>query len=239
MMFPAFSKLEPQKEKETLQNVFQYSVKYSALIVVPVATAIIALSQPAVSTLFGEKYTEAPLFLTLLAISYLYAAFGSLSIGNLLNSQGETRLNLKLTLITIAIGFTLSIVLIPQFGITGLIATMLTSGLPSLIISIHWIRKHYTVTVDWTSSAKILLSSSVAAIVAYTLLSLLSFSSWMKLVIGLVVFLPTLLLGILLTRTIGKSDIDNLREMTSELGTLSKVVKPILNMIEKLLTSQR
>jgi O-antigen/teichoic acid export membrane protein len=236
MMFPAFSKLDPQKEKETLQNVFQYSVRYSALIVVPVATAIIVLAQPAVSTLFGEKYTEAPLFLALLAISYLYAAFGSLSIGNLINSQGETRLNLKLSLITMAIGFTLSVILIPQFGITGLIATMLTAGFPSLIISLRWIRKHYAVTVDWTASARILLSSSVAAAVAYTLLSLLSSSSWMKLIIGLAIFLATFLLSILLTRTIGKSDIDNLREMTSELGTLSKMLKPILNIVEKLLT---
>jgi O-antigen/teichoic acid export membrane protein len=239
VMFPAFSKLDPQKDKETLQNVFQYSVRYSSLIVVPVATAILALSQPAVSTLFGEKYTEAPLFLTLLAISYLYAAFGSLSIGNLINSQGETRLNLKLTLITVAIGFTLSVILIPQFGITGLIATMLTAGLPSLIISLRWIRKHYAVTVDWTSSAKILVSSSAAAAVAYTLLSLLSFSSLIRLIIGLAIFLAAFLLSILLTRTIGESDIDNLREMTSELGTLSKMLKPILNIVEKLLTGLR
>ena len=39
MLFPAFSKLDPQKEKETLRNVFQFSVKYAALIVVPAAHA--------------------------------------------------------------------------------------------------------------------------------------------------------------------------------------------------------
>ena len=225
MMFPAFSKLDPQKENETLQNVFQYSVRYSALIVVPVATAIMVLAQPAVSTLFGDKYSEAPLFLSLLAITYLYVAFGSLSTGNLINSQGETKLNLKLTLITLAIGFTLSLILIPQFGITGLIATMLTAGLPSLMISLRWIGKHYTVTVDWTSSAKIILSSSVAAAAAYTLMSLLGFSSWIELVIGLAIFLLTFLLSILLTRAIDKSDMDNLKEMTRELGSINKVLR--------------
>jgi O-antigen/teichoic acid export membrane protein len=144
MLFPAFSKLDPHKEREALQNVFQYSVKYAALIVAPVATAIMVLAQPAVSTLFGDKYTEAPLLLALLAINYLYVAFGSLSTGNLINSQGETRLNLRLALITTAIGFTLGVILIPRFGIIGLIATTLTAGLPSLIIALSWIRRSYS-----------------------------------------------------------------------------------------------
>ena len=239
MLFPAFSKLDPHKERETLQNVFQYSVKYSALIVVPATIAIMVLAQPAISTLFGDKYTEAPLFLTLLAISHLYVAFGSLSTGNLINGQGETKLNLKLTLITTAIGVTLSLILIPRFGIIGLIATMLISEIPSLIIALNLIRRKYTVTVDWTSSAKILLSSTVAATVTYAILSQLIFSSWIKLIIGLAIFLPAFLLSILLTRTFDRSDINNLREMTSELGPISNVLNPILNIFEKLVTSLR
>ena len=65
MLFPAFSKLNAEKDKEALKNVFQYSVKYSSLIVLPVAGLIIALSEPAVTTLFADKYALAPLFLAL------------------------------------------------------------------------------------------------------------------------------------------------------------------------------
>jgi O-antigen/teichoic acid export membrane protein len=235
-LFPAFSKLDPQKEKETLRNVFQFSVKYAALLVVPAAAAIITLAQPAISTLFGEKYGDAPLFLALLAISYLFSALGNLSLGNLINSQGETKLNLKLTLITSAIGFPLSLILIPRLGIIGLIATTLTAGIPSLIIALHWIKKHYSVTVDWTSSTKILLSSGTAAVITYAILSQLSFSSWIKLIIGGTIFLFTFLISILLTKTINKQDINNLKEMTSELGPLSHILNSILNIIEKLTT---
>lgn len=56
-----------------------------------------------------------------------------------------------------------------------------------------------------------------------------------ELIIGLATFLLAFLLSILLTRAIDKSDIDNLREMTSELGSVNKVLRPILNMTEKLL----
>ena len=58
MLFPAFSKLDAQKDKETLKNVFQYSVKYAALIVVPVTAMVMALAQPAIGTIFEDKYVS-------------------------------------------------------------------------------------------------------------------------------------------------------------------------------------
>jgi O-antigen/teichoic acid export membrane protein len=234
LLFPAFSKLDSRKEEEMLQNVFQFSVKYAALIVVPVATAIITLAQPAVATLFGEEYEAAPLFLALLAIPYLYSALGNLSTRNLINSQGETKFNLKLTIITSAVGLALSLILIPQHGIIGLLITALAAGIPSLIIALHWIKNHYNVTVDWISSAKILVSSAAAAVITYIILFQLSFSSWMKLIIGGTIFLFVFLTITLAIRTINKSDIGNLREMVGALGPLSHLLNFLLNIIEKL-----
>ena len=67
MLFPAFSKLDAKKERELLKNVFQYSVKYATLIVVPVTAMVMALAQPAISTIFEDKYAQAPLYLALLS----------------------------------------------------------------------------------------------------------------------------------------------------------------------------
>ena len=79
MLFPAFSKLNPQKDKDTLPSVFQFSIKYASLFVVPVAALVMCLAQPAVSTLFGKTYSTAPLFLALLTINYVYTAFEALA----------------------------------------------------------------------------------------------------------------------------------------------------------------
>jgi O-antigen/teichoic acid export membrane protein len=235
MLFPAFSKLNPQKDKETLQNVFQFSIKYATLLVVPVAALVMCLSQPAVSTLFGKTYSTAPLFLALLAITYIFPAFGSLSTSNFINSQGKTTFNLYLTIITAAIGFPMGYILILQFGVLGLIATALIAGIPSTVISLYWVRKHYGLTVDWRSSAKILLSSAVAAALTYALISELGFSSWIRLIIGIVFFAFVFVAAILLTQTIDKSDIENLRTMVSGLGIIGKIVNCVLNIIEKLM----
>jgi O-antigen/teichoic acid export membrane protein len=235
MLFPAFSKLDSQKDKETIKNVFQFSIKYASLLVVPVATLIMCIAEPAVSTLFGATYNAAPLFLALLAASYLYTAFGNLSTGNLIISQGKTTFNLYLTLINAAIGFPMGYILIMQFGVIGLIVTTLTAGLPSIFLSLHWTKKHYGVSVDWRSSTRILLSSGITATLTYAMVSSLGFASWIRLIIGVVFFLVLFVLVALLTRTVIRSDIANLRAMMSDLGPLRGIVNHLLNLIEKIM----
>ena len=234
ILFPAFSKLDIQKDRETLKNVFEFSTKYASLLVVPAAAIVMTLARPGISVLFPE-YTDAPLFLALLSISYLFTACGSLSIGNLINSQGQTKLNLKLALITSAIGFPLSLILIPRFGILGLITTTLTANIPSLIIALRWLKKNYGVSVDWSSSVRILLSGATASAITYVLISQLTFSNWIALIVGAVVFLFSFLLAILLTRAINRSDINNLREMLGGLGPLRRLFSLLLDIIEKLM----
>jgi O-antigen/teichoic acid export membrane protein len=235
VLFPAFSKLDPQEDREALKNVYQFSIKYASLFVVPVAAITMTLSQPGISVLFPQ-YSAAPLFLALLAITYLYTPFGMLSNANLINSQGQTKFILKLTLINAALGFPLSIVLISQFGVIGLIITILTIGWPSRIIGLRWLKKQYGVAPDWASSAKILLSSATASTVTYTIVSIAPFSIWIRLIIGALVFMGVLIIATLLSRTIDRTDINNLRGMLADLGPFRRLFNFLLNIIEKLMT---
>ncbi len=235
MLLPAFSKLNVEKDKDTLRSVFGFSVKYGSLLVIPVATLVMALSRPAVFTLFGDKYEFTPLYLLLLSSVYLLAAFGSLSINNLLTGQGKTRLVMKLGLLTAAIGFPLGYVLISQFQVIGLIVTSITAGIPSLIISRAWIWKNFDLSVSWVFSGKILFSSVVPAFLTYLVVSYVNFANWVLLLIGVCVFLPIFLMLVLLTKTIERSDIDNLRNMTASLGPLHKIFVFFLNIIYRLI----
>jgi O-antigen/teichoic acid export membrane protein len=237
MMFPAFSKLDHQKDQATLKQVYQFSVKYASLLVVPVVALIMALAEPGVNVLFGNTYAAAPLFLALLAIGYAYAAFGNLSTSNLINSQGHTNFIFKTTLLTAAIGIPIGSVLVLQLGVLGLIITSLIEGLPSLAISLYWIKKHYGVTIDYHSSAKILLSSAVAATITYTSISLFSFSSWIELFLGAAIFIIVAATGLLLTGSITRSDIKNLKTVVNGLGTLGHIVAIFLGLVEKIMTT--
>ena len=236
MLFPAFSKLDYRKDHETLKNVFQYSVKYASLIVLPVTAIVIALAQPGIGTIYQNRYDQAPLFLALFSITYFYTALGNLSLTSLLNGQGFTQLTMKLGLLQAAIGFPLGFLLISNFGVIGLIASTLTSGLPSLFIGLRFIKTRFGVSVDWASSAKILFSSAITAILTYGLVSLLAFSNPIRLVIGIVAFVVIFIGATLLTRTIDRGDLISLREIINVLGPLRRPLNFLLNVIEKLMT---
>jgi len=236
MLFPAFSKLNPQKDKEIMLNVFQSSIKYASLLVCPVAALVMCLSGPAVSTLFGKTYSTAPLFLALLALDYLlYTPFGTLSTGNFISSQGKTKFILYLNLIAAAIGFPMGYILILHFGVLGLIVTFIATGIPFNTVSLYWIRKHYELIVDWRSSAKILLSSTIAAALTYLLISELGFPSWLRLIIGIVFFAFVFVAATLLAQTMNKYDVENLRGMVSGLGIVGKIFNHFLDIIAKLM----
>jgi O-antigen/teichoic acid export membrane protein len=247
MLFPAFSKLDAKKHTTALKNVFQYSVKYSALIVVPVATLVMCLSKQAANTLY-PSFDLIPFFLTLLAINHLFSAAGNLSISNLLNSQGQARLNLKFIILTAAIGFPMGYFLIMHYNALGLIFTSTVAPIPSLILSLLWIKKHYHLTIDWIFSAKILTTSAITATLTYFFVNLINFNthfgtlsfinidSAIDLTIGTAFYITILFIVLILTKTLSITDLKRLHKMTTGLGPISKVIHLILKLMEKIMT---
>jgi O-antigen/teichoic acid export membrane protein len=235
VMFPAFSKLDPQKDRETLKSVYRFSVKYATLFVIPVSFLVAALSQPAVFALFGDNYADAPFFLAFMSLTFLFTAIGNLSNSNLIMGIGQNKFLLKLALLTVAIALPLGFVLVFEYGVLGCIIGTFIDGFPSLIICLLWLKKNYGVTVDLTSSAKIILSSGIAAAVTYVAVSLIPFNSWLKLIIGTIIFVFVLLSTVLFTRAIDRTDLNNLRDMLSGLGYFRRFFGFLLNILEKLM----
>ena len=238
MIFPAFSKLNHKEELETLKNIYQNSIKYASLLVVPSAAMIMVIAQPAISTLFGNQYAEAPMFLSLLAITYLYPVLGSLSNASLINGQGQTTFNLAIALVTLVLGLPIGFILISSYGVIGLIATALTTILPGTIISLIFIRKRYNLDINWKSSIKILLSSLAAAVLTYLLITqLASLASILRLITGAAAFASFYLTAAILTKAITQTDLNNLQEIFTALGPLQKILNIVLNIIQKMMTT--
>jgi chromate transport protein ChrA len=126
-----------------------------------------------------------------------------------------------------------------MYGVVGLIIATLTSGIPTLFLALYWLKKHYDLTVDWLSSAKILIASSVTAAITYFAVSQIAFSSWIKLLVGVVIFVLVFIPAVLFSRAITRPDLYNLGGMASGLGSLGRIVTRILNLIEKLMSLLR
>lgn len=235
VLFPTFSKIKGKEENSILRTVFQSSVKYGALLTIPVTLMIMVLSEPIVFTIVGPEYTEAPFFLTLYSTVYLYAGLGNLSLATFLNGQGKTEITMRMALVTLSMGLFLGWILIPQFGIIGLIVTNSIAGFPSIFSGLWWIRNHFGATIDWKSSFKIFVASGIAAAATYLILSQLNSSYWIELLLGGITFSFVYLVAAPLIRAVDKKDVTSLREMLSGLGPLSYVFNIPLTIIEKLL----
>ena len=234
MLFPAFSKINAQKDPDTLRNLFQFSVKYSSLLIVPATFMMMALSQPAIATIFPGKYELTPLFLSTYIIVNLYTAFGSLSTGNLIKGQGRSDFHLKLTILQSILGVILGLILTPLYGVIGLISANLISTIPYVIISLWWINKYYNATIDWKSSIKILFASMIAAALTFTVVHISNLDSWVTLVVGAIIYTVTYLVSAPLIGAINKLDTRNLKEMLKALGPVAPIFDIILYIIERL-----
>ena len=142
---------------------------------------------------------------------------------------------MKLNMLTLAIGIPIAFLLIPQFGIPGVIFAGIVAGLPSMFISLYWIWKRYGTKAEFRSSGKIFLASAIAAIATYLFLSVFAAAAWIMLTIGVILFLAIYLIAAPLIGAINQTDVNNLRAMFSGLGIISKLLEIPLILMEKLL----
>ena len=235
VMFPAYSKIDGIREKELLDSAFKLAVKYTALLIVPVAALIIGLSEPLKSIIFGERFPDAPQYLMLLAIVYLFTPLGYLNFGPLLRGQGRTKIILCNSLLGLSVGIPTSLVLIPLFGIVGLIFTNIIVTVVMIIFNSVIVRVKLGVTVDFASSVKILLAGVFTVFVSYFLqLWIVSYPVVELLVAGLVGF-GVYVLFILVSGALTMEDVHNLKVIFRGIRPLRRVLKPHARRIEEIL----
>ena len=191
------------------------------------------LSEPLINTIYAGKWSYAPSFLTLVVITNLFSIFGNISLSNLLTGLGETKIWLKINILTLCIGIPLAFTLIPTLQVVGVIICILVSGLPGMFIGLRWIWKHYGTKADFSSSTKIFAASSLSALATYTLVNIFTAAAWAKLALGLILFIAVYLVVVPLIGAINQGDINNLRSMFSGLGVLSKLLNIPLSIMEK------
>ena len=235
-MFPAFSKLDPHKDKAALAHIFRFSIKYGSLFVVPITVLVMSLANPAVATLFGDTYDTAALFLTLLSIPYLFTALGNISIPALLYGLGQTKFVLRIAVVTGLICFPLGYFSIMTLGVLGLIITTIVMSLPTIVMGLAFIKKTYGLTVDFISSGRVVLASGLTGTLTYFVVSELVFSAWLRLLLGVVLFVMVVVPALLLSRAVTRSDVVNLKVMAGGLGALGGLVNKALVVIERLMT---
>jgi O-antigen/teichoic acid export membrane protein len=228
-IFPLFSRL--RRDDENLGRSFRSAVKYSSLFALPMVGGLLALADPIIRVVYGDRFPLSASYLQLYMLTFIYIGFGSVAIGNLLNGQGETRINLRCSLITLATGVPIALYLVPNYGIIGLIFTLIISPLFGIIYGLIWIRRNLHIKPDWRSSAKIY--SSVAVSTVFTLIFVETQSNlWVKLFGGAAIFVASYFILVKALRILDPTDYVLFRAILGETGILSRLVNRLIDIIE-------
>jgi O-antigen/teichoic acid export membrane protein len=256
VLFPVFSKLNPEKESHLIKTVFASSVKYTAVLLVPATMMLISLATPLVNTLFPKdgilqslfvvnaepKFPYAPLFLALSVVINLFVLVGYVSLGTFQIGIGKTNQVMKQSVLSLVAGLPLAYLLVaylasmggPSFAVIGGIIGSLIASTPGMVWGLVWIWKNYGAKADFGISAKIFVSSATASVVTFLLISILSLPWIFTLVAGFVVFLVVFLVAAPLLGAVNRIDIENFRTMFSGLGVVSTVLNVPLLFMKKM-----
>jgi stage V sporulation protein B len=101
-LFPAFSKLDLQTRKQDLRTMFELSVKYVTVLVLPIAVFVAALSKDFIRAVYGTGYIYASTYLAFYVCLFLLTGVGYYVVSNFLNGIGKTKETFKMTLISLA-----------------------------------------------------------------------------------------------------------------------------------------
>lgn len=238
VLFPVFSKINPEEEPELLKSVFSSAIKYTTLFSLPATLAIIVLSETMINTVYGDKWFYSPFFLSLYMIQYLFVSIGAFTNVSLLQGLGETKVLLKLFLLSLFIGIPLAFLLVPSFQIVGLILTSLFAALPSLFLGLHWIWKHFRAKADFGSSGRIFFAATIAGATTYLFLKAFDTYAWIMFTASAILFLVVYLITAPLVGAVSQMDVGNLRVMFSGLGPVSKLLELPLALVEVLLKAK-
>jgi O-antigen/teichoic acid export membrane protein len=232
VMFPLFSKLE--NDSIALKTVYQNSVKFTAIIILPVAAVIIALADQIVIVLYDQGYEYTSLFMKIYMLIFILPGFGQINTGNLLNGLRETHVNLRGSVMSLLINVPLSFILIPRLGVLGLLIAMISGSVSGLLYRLIWVQKKMKFTILWRASIKTFLAAVGAFIISTVFISLIQVNPLIELISGGLVYLASYIAGVIRLKILSPTDLNYIETIFRSLGEFSKIFTLVILLMRKL-----
>ena len=190
VLYPVMSKFFKNDEK-LLVVVFEKSVKYLSLIIIPIAIATVLYSTDIIQLIFGIEFNESASALSIL-IWTVCLLFINGACGTLLNASHKEMTVTKVYFIAAVFNILLNLFMIPHYSYVGAAISTVLSDLLILTISLYVIYKlGYSVKRKlYVDLIKIIIGSSIMGGVLY----LLNLNMWIALPVGIIIYFGVLIL---------------------------------------------
>lgn len=237
MLLPTFSKYGDDS-RDILESLFRYSIKYTALFVIPISIGLMVLAPYFVTLLFGNKYAPASNYVVLLSVSGILIGLGQQSIGSLLESQRRTDIFMRFSVISRILSIITAFILIRLYGVYGLILNNLLTQITGMLLAGYWIIKVYRFKLWGDICVPILTSSLLMGVVVYSFMNYIK----IKFIVdnGFILILMAIIVGILsysffilALRGVDERDLLFIKKNTVNYPIIGSIVSKLIYIIQK------
>jgi len=237
-LFPAFSKLDPSRNGRELKGIFLHSLRYTVFLTIPASFFIAVASRDLVAVAYGPSYEQAPLYLAIYSVTFLFAGF-FLVLDSFFNGIGRTDLSLKSTLIRLPVAVPLVPLLAWLYGVPGFIcATIISTAFA--IAYLAWVaHQEYEMRFGLGRIIRILLASVLSSVPALGLTLLLPYPPEARLLLSAGVFVLVYLALSPVVGAVEHEDIENFMQMVKDIKPISKPLGFAITCGERMLSLVR
>jgi stage V sporulation protein B len=233
-LFPLYSKFK--KGDPELKAIYQTAVKYTSLATLPISLVIVAVSNPLTRILFGANdYPYVPLYLSVYILNYAWEGLGGISLINLIRGIGESRVSFRSSILTFTTGLILALILVPRFGMVGLLITIVLESRGGWIYNTWWVKRELGFTVDWQSTFRLYLVGFIAFVAAYIVINILNIQGLLGLTSGVLVYFIVYTIMIPLSGVIKRSDLRFLETIIGAKGAFASIIHKTFSLMDQLI----
>ena len=234
-LFSSFSRLDKTQELHIIRDLFAHSVKYSAIMILPITLFLYITSTEVIKLVYGAGYETAATYLIIAAAPYLFIGAGIQIINSLLNGLGETKTVLKMFIITFIVSIPLYLILIQTYGVIGILISMFIAAVAALAYGLNYATKKYTLKIRIGEVTRVYVTAILTAIAVLAIKTVVGISRPLYAVVayGLIY----LAIYMLLLPTLGgltQRDLNTLERSFRGLGFIGYPILLLLNLERKL-----
>jgi len=233
-LLSGFSKLDTAENQR--KAFFKMANKFTTLLVFPLIALFVIFANEIVQILYGSTYQSAPLFLALYSLLYLLMGFGYLNLTSFYNGVGDTKMTLKIGLITFIIVVALSPLAALSYGVPGLIIAFLFASAVGTFYGAHVAKRKYSLQFDIPAVTKICAVAIISAVPAL-LLRYTGLPIYYTLIAGVGAYLLAYLTLIPLMRILGETELNTLKNIFQHIGPLRRIGNTALKYEKKILSA--
>lgn len=171
-------------ELPNIQDLVNRTMKYTAMLIVPISLAGIFLSRDLITIIFGGEYASGTFSLQILLAGFIFGGIFT-SVGTALSMTRWVHMGFIIGMVQVLMNIGLGVVLVPRYGMSGAATATMISAAFGTLLNVYFVQRFIKIAIDWRWFARFVFVG--ALVFAGSLALSLIVNQYLCLVLGLAV----------------------------------------------------